>query len=89
MNITIQFRVPAEYLGDLGFEAIAIFENMPYVPEMSTGLWVKWEDFYSADVASKIYNALRSNMLIAHKLMERFEKDRIFVDFEYLPFRED
>lgn len=86
MNIVVEFSISPRFLEGIDHEVKAVFENVPYVPEESMGLWVKWEDFYDEETADKIYSSLRNNFLTARKLMERFEKDRIFVQFEYFPY---
>ncbi|EKB58392.1 hypothetical protein [Bergeyella zoohelcum] len=86
MKIDIEFMVPPRFLEGINEEIKVRFENVPYVPAENLSLWVKWEDFYDEKTAGIIYRALRDNFLSARKILERFEKDRVFVQFDYLPF---
>lgn len=89
MRIDIEFMISPHFLEGLDQEIKVCFKNVPYVPTEKLSLWVKWEDFYDKATAEIIYSALRENMLSARKILERFEKDRIFVQFDFLPYMPD
>ncbi|WP_394265441.1 hypothetical protein [Bergeyella zoohelcum] len=89
MRIDVEFMVSPNFLDGIDEEVKIYFENVPYVPTENLSLWVKWEDFYDKETAHKIYLGLRENLLSARKILERFEKDRIFVQFDFLPYTPD
>lgn len=85
MNIRLEFRVYPRFLDGLDEEVEAIFENAPYVPNDWRGLWVRWEDFYDKETADIIYKSIRQGLLTPNKTLEQFEKDRILVQYEFVP----
>lgn len=90
MRIDIEFRVYPRYLQeDTEEEVVAVFENVPYIPNAWAGLSVKWEDFYSEEKAEMIYDSIETQSLTPNKTMEVFEKDRILVLYEFMPYKDD
>lgn len=85
MRIDVEFMISPNFLEGIDEGVKVYFENVPYVPTENLSLWVKWEDFFDKETAHKIYLGLRENLLSARKILERFEKDRIFVQFDFLP----